>query len=602
MTRTFTVAVAIVCGWAGTGVAAQPSISYRLSFPGYRHHEAHVELRVEGLSGPLEMRMARSSPGRYRLHEFARNIYAASAVDGGGEAIALRRPDSSAWIADTHDGIVVFSYTVYGDLVSGTYSAIDETHAHLNPPSVLVRPIGIGGPVEVRIAPPEPDWRIATQLEPTEDPHVFRSPSLDYLLDSPIEIGNFVLREWQQGTPPQAFRMAVHHRGTNAEIDDYIEMTRAVVAAGEAVFGELPSFDFGTYTFLVDYLPWADGDAMEHRNSTPLVSSLELAESAITLLETLSHEFFHVWNVERIRPEALEPFPFDETIHTDALWFAEGFTNYYDGLLLRRADLWSDVRFARDLTETIDRVVRSPGPGFGSPVDMSRRAAFRDRGVWVDPQNAGNTFLSYYFYGEAIGLALDLQMRGECGSSLDALMQAAWRGLGADETPYDITDIEALLGELCGADWAHLFFADHVRGSSIPDYAPLVAQAGFSIERRNPGAAWAGEPDISFSIDGAEITSPTRVGTPFYAAGVDTGDTIVSIDGRRMRRSRNWERVVEQASPGDRLELEVHGRAGMRRVAVRLIEDPEEVVRDVSASTALSAAQRSFRAAWLDPN
>ncbi|MDX1384437.1 MAG: M61 family peptidase, partial [Thermoanaerobaculia bacterium] len=176
--------------------AELPAISYRIAFPNHRHHEAEVELRVEQVTGPLEIRMARSSPGRYRLHEFARNVYRVSALDGSGRLLALERPDPSGWIVRDHDGTVVFRYTVYGDLVSGTYSAIDETHAHLNPPSVLARPSLAGRAVDLRIEPPDPDWRVATQLAPTEDPHRFRAPSLDYLLDSPIEIADFELREW----------------------------------------------------------------------------------------------------------------------------------------------------------------------------------------------------------------------------------------------------------------------------------------------------------------------------------------------------------------------------------------------------------------------
>ena len=174
-------------------------------------------------------------------------------------------------------------------------------------------------------------------------------------------LGNFELREWQQGADPQQFRMAIHHDGTDAEIDSYVEMTEKVVAEAIGVFGELPRFDFGAYTFLVDYLPWAQGDAMEHRNSTPLVSSQRLEDSALALLETLAHEFIHTWNVERIRPASLEPFNFDDVTHSDSLWFAEGFTNYYDGLPTLQDKQANGDQY--DTHKMVSPALYWPGPG-----------------------------------------------------------------------------------------------------------------------------------------------------------------------------------------------------------------------------------------------
>jgi predicted metalloprotease with PDZ domain len=601
MRRAATSTLALVLALGGMWAAparAEPTTRYRVSFPRARHHEATVEITFTDLGRePLAVRMSRSSPGRYRLHDFARNVYSVQAFDGEDRPLEVGHPDPWGWSVAGHDGTVRFSYRVYGDLMSGTYSAIDATHAHLNPPSVFAWARGLEDrAIEIHFEPATPSWRVATQLEATDDGLVFRAPDLQYFLDSPIELSDFVLREWQQGE--QAFRMAVHHHGSDEQVEAYVASTRRVVDEAIAVFGELPQFDYGTYTFIADYLPWAYGDAMEHRNSTPLVGRGSLGRDALLLLETLSHEFFHAWNVERIRPASLEPFDFAEANVSEELWFAEGFTNYYDGLLLRRAGLWSEERYLRDLAATINRVALTPATGFASPVAMSRHAIYRDRGLWVDPQNTTNTYLTYYTYGDAIGIALDLELRSRFGTSLDALMAAMWRSHGVTEKPYTLADVEGELAHISDQTFAADFFTRYVHGSEVPDYRRLMAAAGLELRHANAETAWvgAGRRGLTFDESGARISAPTRMGSPLYEAGIDTGDTIVAIDGRPVKRRRAWNRAMERVRPGDRLELEVQGRDGHRTAAVVVVQDPTlALVRGPSFD---GAAETELRRRW----
>ena len=293
-----------------------------LSFPNRSQHEMEVVVTFTDVAAdPLEIRMSRSSPGRYALHEFAKNVYSVRARGQGGREVSIERPDPHQWNVSGHGGEVTFRYTLFGDRADGTYSAIDRTHAHLNAPASFAWARGLEDRAwEVRIQAPSEWPHVATQLPRTgTDPFVRRAPDLAYLLDSPIEVSDFQWFWWevdergrpqsevQTSVPPkpadrQQIRIALHHEGGDAEARSYVESTRRIVEELGSVFGELPAFDFGSYVFLADYLPWANGDGMEHRNSTILTSGSSLRGNSIGLLGTVAHEFVHAWSIERCAP------------------------------------------------------------------------------------------------------------------------------------------------------------------------------------------------------------------------------------------------------------------------------------------------------------
>ncbi|MCP5114323.1 MAG: M61 family peptidase, partial [bacterium] len=241
------------------------------------------------------------------------------------------------------------------------------------------------------------------------EPNLFTAPGLDRLLDSPVELSRFATREWQ--VSGQTIRLVVHHLGEDKAVTGYAEELKKVVREQIAIFGALPDFDHGVYTFIACYLPWAAGDGMEHRNSTVLTSRAELKAEASRLLGTAAHEFFHAWNVERLRPRSLEPFRWDSENLADELWFAEGFTSYYGKLTVMRTGAADLSRFAELLAGDLSAVLHSPGRRYSSPARMSRQAAFTDGAAFRDPLNHANTYISYYDYGAVIALALDLTLR-----------------------------------------------------------------------------------------------------------------------------------------------------------------------------------------------
>ena len=235
-------------------------INYKVSFPAPEHHYAQVEVTFPAVKGVVEARMSRSSPGRYAVHEFAKNVFDVQAFNNADKPLAAVRPNPYQWNVDGHDGTVRITYKIYGDHVDGTYLAIDPTHAHMNMPATLMWVRGLESrPVRVTFVPPSSGgWVPATQLFPTGDPWTFTAPNLQYLMDSPTELSAQTIRSFTVRNPDgKAFtiRAAVHHDATNTEIDEYVAGVDKIVKEHGAIFGEYPAFDTGSYTFLGDYVP-----------------------------------------------------------------------------------------------------------------------------------------------------------------------------------------------------------------------------------------------------------------------------------------------------------------------------------------------------------
>lgn len=607
MRALYTLTLSFILAVPAAAVAQAP-VRYEVSFPNAVHHEARIVVTFADLrSGPLEVRMSRSSPGRYAIHEFAKNVYAVEATDSRGRPLEVSQSDPYGWVVSGHDGTVRFAYTLFADRADGTYSGIDATHAHLNIPATFVWARGLENrPITVKFHPPEgSNWKVATQLVPGDAPYTFTAPNLYYFLDSPVELSDFDVREWTiPGSDGRQYtiRIALHHQGSDEDFDRFAEMAKKVVAEQIAIFGEPADFDYGTYTFIADYLPWVAGDGMEHRNSTILTGTRPLAgDGALRNLSTLSHEFFHTWNVERLRPRSLEPFDFERANMSRELWFAEGFTSYYDRLAIRRAGLMSDDDYAAAISGSIDAVINSPGRRFHSPVQMSMRAPFVDAATAIDPTNTPNIFISYYTWGSMIGLGLDLTLRSRFGVTLDDFMREMWRTHGRTEKPYTLDDIRAALARVTGdTGFAGEFIDRYITGTDVPDYEALLARAGFLVRKAAPGRATLGRVRFQSQDGQLFVATQTLIGSPIYEAGIDRGDRIISLDGRPVTSEADVAAILADHSPGDRVQVTYEQRGQTRTATITLAEDPTlEVVTFEKAGMAVPDEVRAFRAAWL---
>jgi predicted metalloprotease with PDZ domain len=419
-------------------------------------------------------------------------------------------------------------------------------------------------------------------------------------MDSPVELGPVVMPEWQVGGAH--FRLALHHVGTQAEAAAYATMCQAVVTEAEGVFGAFPSYDNGLYTFLVDYLPYVHGDGMEHRDSTVITGTDDLRSSAQWSIGTVSHEFFHSWNVERIRPKSLEPFDFERANMSGELWFAEGFTSYYGSLILKRAGLASLDEYARGLGYPVNAVTTEPGRSVFNVIDMSRQAPFVDAAAANEPVNTANTFISYYTYGDALALGIDLSIRSRFpGKSLDDWMRAMWRHHPDVQQPYTLDDLEQTLAEATGSQkFAAEIFRRHIYGKEPMDYSPLLARAGLLLKKNKAGKVWLGANGLNVTERGVEISGATLRDSPLFDAGLDRGDRVTEWDGRLIKSQKELGDWLASRKPGAKAHLKVEGRAGQRETDITLSESPAlEIVTYERAGRDVTPEMMAFRQAWL---
>lgn len=568
--------------------------TYEISFDNAVHHEAVVKATFPNIkSKTLRFEMSRSSPGRYAIHEFAKNVYGFKATNAAGELLEVKRDNPYSWIITNTDGTINIEYILFANRGGGTYSQVDATHAHLNMPATFMYAKGLQErPIEITFdARKDLDWKVATQLK-HEKGNTFSAPNLYYFMDSPTEISDYKAREFK--VDGQTIKFVLHDPGTEAEFDEYWDKVKEIVLQEKAVYGELPKYDYGTYTFLACYVPNVSGDGMEHRNSTILTDTETLANGGMKgNIGTVSHEYFHSWNVERIRPADLEPFQFDKANMSNSLWFAEGFTSYYTNLILERAGIISVEEYVKSLNGTFNYVWNSPALEYFNPIEMSNQAPFVDAATSVDPVNRENMFISYYSYGSVLGLALDLNLR-EKGLNLDDFMQLMWKRFGKTEVAYTVADIQNTLADYAGSDFAQNFFENYIYNSMMPDYENLLASVGLKLEQDTDKAYFGAS--FKETESGLEISRNTFKGSPAYEAELDKGDIITAINSIEMTSNEVFNQLLDEMNIDDMLEVSFLRFGNELKTSVRLVADPAysiSIDKDAKNNTVKA------REAWL---
>lgn len=575
-------------------IQAQISTRYTVSFDNAIHHEAQIIATFSNLKNEdVVFRMSRSSPGRYALHEFVKNVYNVEVTDGKGNGLKATRQDPYSWQVKGHDGTIVVNYTLFANHGDGTYAQIDETHAHLNgPASFMYAPElsdqGIHVTFDVR---EDLGWKVATQLK-HESGNTYYAKDFQYFMDSPTEISNYRKQAFKVGD--QTINFVLHdYKASDEDFSQYMEMVKKIVLQQEKVYGELPKFDYGEYTFLACYLPNVSGDGMEHRNSTVLTTTRSLAHGGIeNNIGTVSHEFFHCWNVERIRPQDLEPFDFSKANMSGALWFAEGFTNYYDALILCRTETWSIDKYLSNMAHTFNAVWTSPGRQFFNPIEMSYQAPFVDAARSIDDTNRENTYISYYTYGEMLGLALDLSLR-EIKLNLDDYMKLIWNEYGKAGKYYSIKDLRNVLISYAGKDFGNFFFDNYIYKSDMPDFERLFSDVGIDFV--------ISESKVSFGalVMNQKIMDNPKMGSTAYVAGFQKGDKILKVGPFDLNPMVSLEMALSKFNIGDTVSLKYLRHDEVNEIEMTLL--PEKMYSlSLLEKNSISESQVQNQSNWLN--
>ena len=620
LSRTGLVTIALLTLAITASAQDQPlKIDYRLAMsqPSSHLFEVTIEVQLPQAMKPesLDFQMAKWSPGRYAVFDFAKNVQEFRALLGTcPETVKCTQPDApiiriddQTWrvaLRNTHSATI--TYKVFGNDLSGTFSQLDSRHANFNGGSIFMYVVNHKqDPVSLSINTP-PYWRVVNGRMEKRDQRQWHFPNWDIMIDTPTEIAP----DWTQDSftvDGKQYHVVVHAFGKQgnrrpALVRDIEKIVRAEIA----MWGP-PEFD--SYTFLIHFANDGEsGDGMEHLTSTQIILPGELTdpEQYDAALATAAHEFFHVWNVKRLRPVELGPWDFTRPANTRGLWIAEGITNYYGHLMMRRAGLWNNTRFLTELTDQITQVDNSPGSKLMSAEESSLSAPFIDDAPHAQKTNLANTSISYYPKGEIIGIVLDLLIRGKTKgkASLDDVMRRMYEEfyLKSSNASYYLRgrgfrneDFEKTVSDVAGTDMSD-FFRRYVRDVETPPYAEAFAQVGlkFIREPRNPvtvGIAPEESEKTKFKI------ATVRPNSPAATAGLEEGDVITSFGGTRLMPA-NWLKTVGRYKPGDRVPVVLQRGDKVIRLTITMGE-PLLFNYRIEENPNASAEAKALRAAWL---
>jgi len=592
----------LICLWAlaaagalTAGAAPEASMAFTVSMDRPGTHYFHVELRCLGLRGESQdFKLPAWTPGYYLIMDYARNILDFRAVDGAGKPLAWEKTAKNAWRVRTGGSAsVVVSYDVYAFARSVAESSLDDRQAFISPTGVFMHVAGrLHEPVTVAVKPASGWGRVATGLDPVEGrPNTYAAPDFDILYDSPILVGNLEILPFEVRGVPHAF--------AGAELgafdrEKFVSDLKRMVESAVSLFGEIP---YNRYAFL-SIGPGRGG--LEHLNSAALTfSAAGLADPAgyKNVLSFISHEYFHNFNVKRIRPAALGPFDYDRENYTNMLWVSEGLTVYYEDIVLNRAGLLGRDEVLERFRSSIARFENSPGRLFQSATQSSFDTWIR----FFNPGgNAANTTISYYDKGAALGLLLDLKIRNETGNrkSLDDVMRALYREF-YKEKKRGFTDAE--FREVCeraaGVPLAEIF--EYAATTKAVDYRKYFACAGLEVDdrpRELPGAylGAAAPPDQ----DGRFAVADVEGDSPASRAGLSVQDEILAVDGVRLRARGGLGEALDRRKPGDRVKILISRRGETREVEAVLGTKTERPFR-LTPSAAPGPLQAAILKDWL---
>lgn len=480
------------------------SIRYELSMPNPASHLFEIKMMIETpkTEPGIEIQMPRWSPGRYAVVDFAKGVQEVSAFGTcppqtkcKAVVYPVERVDTQTWrVQNNGDRRVTVTYKVFANNLSGTFSQLDERHANYNGGTIFMYAVDHKpDPVSLKITAPA-NWKIINGRMENLNQTEWRFDNYDILIDTPTEIApDFTVDQFTVGG--KVYKVMIHsfadEGGKRAQ---FVKDVQKIVEAETAMMG---TPDYDSYTFMFHFAPKNEmgGDGMEHLSSTQIIETAGLGtkEGYQGAIDTAAHEFFHVWNVKRLRPVGLGPWDFTKPVNTRGLFIAEGFTNYYGKMLLHRAGLSTDKELLADYGNTMTYIESSPGSKLMTAIEASLVAPFLDRASRVQQTNLAATTVSYYPKGELVAFALDLMIRKRSNGakSLDDVMRKMYEDFYLKSPKntyylkgrgYTVEDFERVTSEVTGTNMSD-FFTKYVRDVQMPPYDEGLEFVGMKLTR-----------------------------------------------------------------------------------------------------------------------
>ncbi|MFO1323827.1 MAG: PDZ domain-containing protein [Burkholderiales bacterium] len=552
-------------------------------------------------------------PGSYLIREFARHFVSVRATCAGAE-VAIAKTAKNAWRAAPCVGPLTVVAVVYAYDLSVRAAYLDGTRGYFNGPSLFLLPVGRGDArCTVELVAPAgaayAGWRVATTMPSDGAPPygfgAYCAASYDELIDHPVETADFALATFDAGGVPHDVAV------TGRQDADLARVARDLARVCQwqlDLFGGAP---FARYLFQVMVV--GDGyGGLEHRASTSLVARRDELPSAgadgiddpyLNFLGLASHEYFHVWNVKRIKPAAFTPYDLARENYTRQLWAFEGFTSYYDDLALVRCGLIAPERYLQLLGRTITTVLRGPGRAVQSLADSSFDAWIK---YYRQDENSPNAVVSYYAKGALVGCALDLTLRRDGRATLDDLMRALWQRYGRTGTGVPEDGIARLASELAGRDLSE-FFARYVDGTDDVPLADALREFGITLHLRpaagttdkggKPGDGTPPRCTLGVRIGGDSRLTAVLRGGPAADAGLSAHDTLVAVDGLKATPER-LATLLGRKRPGDTVAIHAFRRDELMAFTAVLAAPPPDTCY-LTLDDAPAADVEARRTAWL---
>ena len=550
-----------------------PTIGYTISMSKPWTHLLEVEMRLNygrtkslislpNESGEyIELKMPVWTPGSYLIREYARHVESFSAKDASGTDLTWRKTNKNTWQIDTKGAKeIVARYNVYANELTVRTSELNDEHAFISPAALLLFPKDqLNAPSTVKVVP-FGNWKVATGLPKVENQtNTFRAENYDVLYDSPFEVSDF--KEISFDVQSKPHRFVVTGEG-NYDLPKIARDTAKIIEAAYKIFGDLPYDD---YLFILNT---RGGGGLEHLNSTALqFNRFNFTTRYKDFLNLVAHEFFHLWNVKRIKPDALGPFDYENENYTRLLWFAEGGTAYYESVLLRRADLITADEFTTARETQMLALQNRPGRFETSLEDASFDAWIK---YYRPDDNAINNQISYYDKGELVNFLLDVEIRkaSNGAKSLDDVMRHLYTEFAKKNKNYSPEDLQKAC-ELMAGKSLNDFFEKYVRGTVEIDYNAILSGIGlrFSTGETENKSAYLG---ANLRQDGDKlIVASLPKETPAYEQGLNSGDQIVAVDGNRASQTF-LSSYLSEKRPADRIKLTVFRFDALREIEVTL--------------------------------
>ncbi|MDX2255269.1 MAG: PDZ domain-containing protein [Pseudanabaenaceae cyanobacterium bins.39] len=573
---------------------SQPQFFYQIAIPEPENHLLEIKLTIANWhSDILDLKLPVWTPGSYLVREYAKHLQDFIAIATDSQPLAWQKISKNHWQIKTKDTTQIeVCYRIFANELTVRTNHVDSTHAFFTGAAVFMYvPHYQNCGYQIEIDVPRSDWQITTALPTLTAPHIFYAKDFDTLVDSPFEIGIQERYEFQVLDKPHRFIVWGQHNGNMQKI---LRDTVAVIQEEAKIFGGLP---YDRYDFILHAANGYGG--LEHRDCTVLLYnrlSLRKEETYLNFINLVAHEFFHTWNVKRLRPKGLESFDYDQENYTGSLWFSEGTTSYYDQIFPLRAGIYHGKHYLKLVSKSITRLQNN----YGRNVQSLYESSFD---TWIklyrpDP-NTPNNQVSYYLKGELVSMLLDLLIRHKSNNlrSLDRVMQIMWERFGKQEIGFTEVELHEVIESVAGVDLTD-FWQAYLYGTEELNYNYYLEPFGLEVRASSSQIPYTG---LSLKPkNGMAEVEKVEFGSPAQKAGINTGDLLLAIAGIRVTADSFAERLQDFAI-GEAVPFTIFQQDLLRTIEVILREPIANHFEVVQVDRASPQQELNLRL-WLQNN